>query len=59
MKGVGVANIAAGLMGGLGGYHILSETLSARRFGLADAAAGFGLAATIVVVLFFGADVLS
>ena len=59
LKGVGVANVAAGLMGGLGGYHILSETLLARRFGLAGAAAGFGLAATMVIVLFFGADVLS
>ncbi len=59
LKGVGLANVAAGLMGGLGGYHILSETLLARRFGLAGAAAGFGLAVTMVVVLFFGADVLS
>jgi SulP family sulfate permease len=59
LKGVGVANVAAGLMGGLGGYHILSETLLARRFGLAGAAAGFGLAATMVIVLFFGAEVLS
>jgi sulfate permease, SulP family len=59
LKGVGVANVAAGLMGGLGGYHILSETLLARRFGLAGAAAGFGLAATMVIVLLFGADVLS
>ena len=59
LKGVGLANVAAGLLGGLGGYHILSETLLARRFGLAGAAAGFGLAATMVIVLFFGADVLS
>lgn len=59
LKGVGMANVAAGLMGGLGGYHILSETLLARRFGLAGAAAGFGLAAALVIVLFFGADVLS
>jgi sulfate permease, SulP family len=59
LKGVGLANVAAGLMGGLGGYHILSETLLARRFGLAGAAAGFGLAATMVLVLFFGASVLS
>ena len=59
LKGVGVANVAAGMVGGLGGYHILSETLLARRFGLAGAAAGFGLAATMVIVLFFGAEVLS
>jgi SulP family sulfate permease len=59
LKGVGLANVAAGLTGGLGGYHILSETLLARRFGLAGAAAGFGLAATMVIVLFFGASVLS
>ena len=59
LKGVGIANVAAGLMGGLGGYHILSQTLLARRFGLAGAAAGFGLAVTMLIVLFFGADVLS
>ena len=59
LKGVGLANIAAGLVGGLGGYHILSETLLARRFGLIGAAAGVGLAATLVFVLFFGAGVLS
>ena len=56
---MGLANVAAGLVGGLGGYHILSETLLARRFGLVGAAAGFGLAATMVFVLFFGAGVLS
>jgi sulfate permease, SulP family len=59
LKGVGLANVAAGLVGGLGGYHILSETLLARRFGLVGAAAGLGLAATMVFVLFFGAGVLA
>ncbi len=59
LKGVGLANVAAGLVGGLGGYHILSETLLARRFGLVGAAAGFGVAAVTMVVLFFGASVLS
>jgi sulfate permease, SulP family len=59
LKGVGLANVAAGLVGGLGGYHILSETLLARRFGLVGASAGLGLAATIVIVLFFGAGVLA
>jgi sulfate permease, SulP family len=59
LKGVGLANVAAGLVGGLGGYHILSETLLARRFGLVGAAAGFGLAATMVFVLLFGAGVLA
>jgi sulfate permease, SulP family len=51
--------MAAGLFGGLGGCHILSETLLARRFGLDGAAAGLGLAVTMVCVLFFGAGVLS
>ncbi|MDZ7881376.1 MAG: SulP family inorganic anion transporter [Saprospiraceae bacterium] len=59
LKGVGLANVAAGLVGGLGGYHILSETLLARRFGLLGAAAGIGLASTMIFVLFFGADVLA
>jgi sulfate permease, SulP family len=59
LKGVGLANVAAGLVGGLGGYHILSETLLARRFGLLGAAAGIGLATTMIFVLFFGAGVLA
>lgn len=59
LKGVGLANVAAGMVGGLGGYHILSETLLARRFGLVGAAAGVGLAASMLFVLFFGAEVLS
>jgi sulfate permease, SulP family len=59
LKGVGLANIAAGLTGGLGGYHILSETLLARRFGIVGAAAGLGVAATMAFALFFGAGVLA
>ena len=59
LKGVGVANIAAGLVGGLGGFHILAETLLARRFGLVGVSAGLGLAFVMATVLFFGADMLA
>jgi SulP family sulfate permease len=59
LKGVGISNIAAGLGGGLVGYHILSETLLARRFGLTGAAAGFTVAGASLAALFFGADLLS
>jgi sulfate permease, SulP family len=59
LKGVGLANIEAGLTGGLGGYYILSETLLARRFGIVGAAAGLGVAATMAFALFFGAGVLA
>ena len=59
LKGVGLANIAAGLAGGLVGYHLLSETLLARRFGITGAAAGVGVAATLGFALFFGAGILS
>ena len=40
------------------GHHILSETLLARRFSLVGAPAGLGVAATTLLVLFFGASVL-
>lgn len=58
LKGVGLANIAAGMAGGLVGYHILSETLLARRFGIVGGAAGIGVAMTMGFALFFGAGIL-
>lgn len=59
LKGVGLANIAAGMAGGSVGYHILSETLLARRFGIGGAAAGLSVAATTGFALFFGAGILA
>ncbi|MGB8812424.1 MAG: SulP family inorganic anion transporter [Paracoccaceae bacterium] len=59
LKGVGMANIAAGMLGGLVGYHTLSETLLARRFGVVGAGAGLSVAAMTGFVLFFGAEVLA
>ena len=60
LKGIGVANVAAGLMGGLGRipYPVRDAVwhgglvLRVRRRAL-------DLAATLMIVLFFGADVLS
>ncbi|MDO9416700.1 SulP family inorganic anion transporter [Pararhizobium sp.] len=59
LKGVGISNIAAGLAGGLVGYHTLGETLLARRFGAVGLSVGAGVAAAALVALFFGAGVLS
>lgn len=59
LKGVGLANITAGLAGGSVGYHILSETLLARRFGIVGAAAGLSVAAATGFALFFGAGILA
>lgn len=59
LKGVGLSNVAAGLVGGLVGYHTLGETLLARRVGVVGMSASLGAAAVMAVVLFFGADLLS
>jgi SulP family sulfate permease len=59
LKGVGLTNIAAGLTGGLVGYHTLGETLLARRVGVVGVAASMGAAVGAAVVLFFGAELLS
>ncbi|MGL4309240.1 MAG: SulP family inorganic anion transporter [Paracoccaceae bacterium] len=59
LKGVGIANIAAGLFGGLPGYNLLSETLLARRFGIVGVATGVGVAATAALVLFLGGGMLA
>ncbi len=59
LKGVGLTNIAAGLAGGLVGYHTLSETLLARRFGVVGISAGSSVAAVTGFTLFFGAGVLA
>jgi SulP family sulfate permease len=43
----------------MAGYHILVETLLARRFGATGAAAGLTVAGTCAAALFFGAEILS
>ena len=59
LKGVGIANVAAGLTGGMVGYHTLGETLLARRFGIVGASVGVGVAVVSALILLFGASVLS
>lgn len=59
LKGVGISNVAAGLAGGMVGYHTLGETLLARRFGASGVSIGVGVVLAAVIVLFFGAGVLS
>jgi sulfate permease, SulP family len=58
LKGVGFANCAAGLVGGTPGYHSLSKTTLARRFGVVGIGAGLGVAATLGVALFVGGGIL-
>ncbi len=55
----GVANIAAGLGGGLTGFTLLSETLLASRLGLRSQWAGLTVAAACAVTLVFGASLIS
>lgn len=59
LKGVGVSNLAAGLAGGMVGYHILGETLLARRFGVVGVSTSIGAAVAAAFILFFGAELLS
>lgn len=59
LRGIGIANVAAGLGGGMVGYHLLGETLLARRIGIGGAAAGFSVSAVCLLGLLFGAGLLS
>ncbi|MGH6916662.1 MAG: SulP family inorganic anion transporter [Geminicoccaceae bacterium] len=59
LKGVGIANMTAGLGGGMVGYHLLGETLLAKRIGIGGMSAGFSVAAVCAAGLLFGAELLS
>ncbi len=59
VKGTGIANIAAACVGGLPGYHSLSETILANRLGLMGPIAGISSAIGCAVVLFLGAGLMS
>lgn len=59
LRGVGITNLAASLLGGLVGYHLLGETLFARALGVADRTAGLAVAVVTAFALFFGAAYLS
>lgn len=59
LKGVGLANLAAGFGGGIAGYHIIGRTLLARRLGITGAAVCILTVPICVATLFFGAELLS
>lgn len=55
----GVANICAGALGGLVGYHLLGETIFARRMGVGGVIASVCVALTAAAVLLLGADIVA
>ncbi len=59
LRTLGVANAAAGLVGGLPGYHGVAMTGLARRVGIADVVAGLSVAGLCALTLLFGAAFLS
>jgi sulfate permease, SulP family len=59
LKTLGLANSAAGLVGGLPGYHMVGMTGMAKRIGMPDITAGLSVAAMSALCLVFGASLLS
>ncbi|HEX7075231.1 MAG TPA: SulP family inorganic anion transporter [Hyphomicrobiaceae bacterium] len=59
LHGVGVANLAASAVGGMVGYHLLSQTLFAKALGVTGRAAGISVALVTLAVLFLGTTYLS
>ncbi len=60
LRGVGIANVLAGLGGGLAGYHVLGGTLLANRLvGASTRWTGVAVGLTAGVALVAGASVLS
>ncbi len=59
LKATGLANAAAGLTGGLPGYHLIGETLLASKMGLKGRKTAVCIALAAALTLFFGASVLS
>lgn len=58
LKSAGAANLAAGLSGGLVGYHQLGETILATRLGITDLSGALAIAGGALLTLFFGAQVV-
>ncbi len=59
LRGIGIANLAASAVGGMVGYHLLSQTLFAKALKITDRAAGISVALVTVAVLFLGTTYLS
>jgi SulP family sulfate permease len=55
LKSAGAANMAAGLSGGLVGYHQLGETILSTRLGITDLSGALAIAMAALLTLFFGA----
>ncbi len=53
------SNLAAGLMGGFPGYHLMGETLLAHRIGITGVLAGITVALASVLTLWFGAKLIA
>jgi sulfate permease, SulP family len=58
LKALGISNAAAGLFGGMPGYHLLGETNLARRIGIPGAAAGISVAIACALCLVLGIGLL-
>ncbi len=59
VKGTGLANIVSACVGGLPGYHSLSESILANRLGLVGPIAGISSAAGCAAILLLGAGMMS
>lgn len=59
LRGIGIANLAASVSGGMVGYHLLSQTLFAKALGVTGRVAGIAVALVTVAVLFMGTTYLS
>ncbi|AXI45260.1 hypothetical protein C1J03_03950 [Sulfitobacter sp. SK012] len=57
-KGVGIANALGAFVGGIPGYHLLGETILARRLGLIGPLAGISAAMGCAAVLVLGVHIL-
>lgn len=59
LKAAGFANVGAGLFGGMVGYHLLSETILARRMGLTSIFGAIGISGIAAATLWGGADIIA
>lgn len=59
LRGMGIANLAASAVGGMVGYHLLSQTLFAKALGVTGRLAGIAVALVTFAILFLGTEYLS
>lgn len=58
LKGTGLANLVAGIAGGIPGYHLLGATTLSAKLGARSRVTGLTAAAAIAFTLLFGASLL-